>query len=158
MSGRERGRVRRVGLDEANAAVAVLSKRDDDVAPFVTTAHGGSFRLIGWESLDEELQDKFLTHVLPPAVAAQDVEMVGLVITTYLTPMTTQRKLREDERYEALLVATLGATGEERTLQARIDRPQDGPPTLREFEVLADSLPPAFAEPLHEGLFGRLEW
>ena len=71
--------------------------------------------------------------------------------------MTDQRELREDERYEALLVATLASTGEERTLQARIDRPQDGPPTLSEFEVLADSLPPAFAEPLHEGLFSRLE-
>ena len=71
--------------------------------------------------------------------------------------MTDRRQLRDDERYEAVLVTALSAGGEERTLQAGIDRAQGRSPTLNEFEVIADSLPPAFAEPLHDGLFGRLE-
>lgn len=146
-----------LSANEAHSAFAVLVECDDDVAPFGTTAAGGAFRLLAWDSLDDELQDKFLTHVLPPTVAAQNVDMVGLVITTYLTPMTEQRQLRDDERYEAVLIAALSVEGEERTLQARIDRVRGRPPTLSEFDVIAGSLPPALAEPLHEGLLGGLE-
>ena len=146
-----------LSTDEAHLAFSELENDEDDVAPFVMTATGGRLSLLGWDSLDDELQEKFLTHVLPPAVASQDADMVALVITTHLTPMDEGRQLRDEERYEAVVIAALGSDGLERTLQARIDRVDDRPPALGQAELIAESLPPAFVESLNEALFGRFE-
>ncbi len=78
-----------------------MEEPDADVAPFLTFARESSFGLIERESLDQELQDKLLTHVVPPVIAAQTLTMVSLVITTYMTPTSDeQREIHGSDRYE----------------------------------------------------------
>ena len=146
-----------LSVDEAESAFSQLEERNDDVAPFLTIALERSFGLVVWQALDEQLQNKFLTHVVPPVVAAQDLSMVAVVITTYMTPMTEeQREMHGSDRYEALVVAAISNRAEECAMQARIHR-TSGRPQLGEFEVVADKLPPALARPLYSGLFGDLQ-
>ncbi len=84
--------------------------------------------------------------------------MVSLVITTYMTPTTDeQREIHGSDRYEALVLAAVSNRAEECVLEARIQRSQRRSHQLQQFQVIADKLPPAFARPLYEGLFGELE-
>lgn len=145
-----------LSVDEASGAFGDVEDPDGDAAPFLTAASGGAFSIVVWHSLDDELQDRFVTHVVPPVIAAQHLDQVALVITTYLTPMTAKGAKR-GERYEALMVAALSKHGDECALQAKIERATDRPPQLGKFEIVADTLPPTLAEPLRSGLFDALE-
>jgi len=145
-------------VQETVSAFEQIEEPDGDVAPFLAVAAGGSFALNVWRLMDPELHEKFLSHVVSPAIVAQAVDQVALVITTYMTPTTDEAQLSHgSERYEAVVVAAVNKLAQEGVWQARIDRVDGRPPQLGPFDAVADKLPPALARPLYAGLFGELE-
>lgn len=148
-------------LGEVEIAASEVEEPDGDVVPFLTMAAGGSFGQAVWRSLDPELTDKFLTHVIPPTVAGLakqlEVEMVALVLTVFNTPMTDAAKAKHGmDRYEALTIAAISKRAEEIGVQAPIQRFSKQPPELGDFEVVSNKLPAGLARPLYAGLLGGL--
>ena len=137
---------------EINTSFDLLDEPDQDVAPLAVIAEAGDLFLVTWE-VDEELRDNFLTHVLPPTLAARTPHIAGLGITSYLTSPTGER-----EETELLCVLeTDGQRSREATLAAQIERSADAPPVLGEWGLAAGELAPAFARPMYMGMLGQLE-
>lgn len=141
-----------MAINEVTTSFDLLEEPEGDVAPFALTAEGPEIYLVLWQ-IDEELVDKFLTHVVPPTLAARDAHIAALFLTTYLTDP-------DGERTETALLSVLetdGQTAREGAFAADIMRSEDSGPTLGEWGMIATRLAPAVGRPLYMGLLGEFE-
>lgn len=141
-----------MSLGEINTSFDLLEGSDDDVAPFAVIAEGPTIYLVQWRELDPELVDRFLTHVVPPTLAAREPEIAGLFLTTYLTDAS-------GARFEAALFSVIETDGQgarEQSLAAPVQRSPDDGPQLGDWRLLENEVAPAIARALYQGMLGSL--
>lgn len=140
-------------------AFTQIEEADGDLAPMLIVANEGECAAITWRDVAPELDEHFLTHVVPATLAPHDLSMVALAITSYMRPQDSDSPA--DDRQEVMLVNVLALAEEnqakELTLAASIERSADAPPRLGIFERVSTGLAPAFARPLYRGLLSELQ-
>jgi hypothetical protein len=141
-----------MALSEVTTSFDLVDEPDGDVAPFAVIAEGRDMYLVQWHDIDPGLAERFVTHVVPPTLAARNAHIAGLFLTTHLTPPG-------GERIEAALLSVLetdGARARECSLAAEIRRSLDRGPRLDSWELIDERVAPAIARSLYSGMLGSL--